>query len=59
MENQKTIKDLSVVELKASAYDCLANIEQNQMIIKAINQELQSRQEQPVEKTEVVEETKE
>ncbi len=59
MNNNKTIKELSVVELKAACYDYLANIEQSQAIIKAINQELQSRQEQPVEKTEEVEVVKE
>lgn len=59
MNENKTIKDLSVVELKAAAYDHLANIEQSQMIIKTINQELASRQEKPVEKVEeVVEEDK-
>jgi len=50
MSNNKTIKELSIVELKATIYDHLANIEQSQAIIKAINQELQSRQEQPLEK---------
>lgn len=50
---EKTIKDLSVVELKATCYDHLANIEQSQMVIKAINQELASRQEKPVEQVEV------
>lgn len=50
MSNNKTIKELSVVELKAAKCDCIENIEQNTMIIKAINQELQSRQEQPLEK---------
>lgn len=53
MEN-KTIKDLSVVELKASVYDCLINIEQNQAIIKALNEELVSRNQKPVENKEEV-----
>lgn len=58
MEKQKTIKDLSVMELKATAYDHLANIEQSQIIIKTINQELASRQEATVENKEDVKEDK-
>jgi hypothetical protein len=41
----KTIKDFSETELKAMAYDCLANIELNQANVKAINDELQARAE--------------
>ncbi len=39
----KTIKDFTETELKAMAYDQLATIEQAQIVIKAINQELQAR----------------
>lgn len=52
MQTQKTIKDLSVIELKAAKCDHFENIEQSQKIIMAINKELASRQETPVEKTE-------
>ena len=40
----KTIKEIDVVTLKSLAYDNLAQIEQCQANIKAINEELQSRQ---------------
>lgn len=43
-----TIKDISTNELKALAYDNLAQIEQCQINIKTINQELTSRQTPPV-----------
>lgn len=41
----KTIKDYSETELKAIAYDNLAQIEQCQLVIKAVNQELSLRKE--------------
>lgn len=48
------LKEISIVELKAMAYDCLASIEINQNNIRAINAELQSRNQQLLEtKTEV------
>lgn len=53
----KTIKDFTDVELKAMAYDNLATIEQAQAVIKAINQELASRANTPVQ-TETTEEVK-
>lgn len=69
MNTNKKISDLSIESLKAAVYDHLANIEQSQAIIKAINQELASRKEQPVQEKgsgtdvpspeEVKEETKE
>ena len=47
---QKQLKDFSVIELKSICYDMLAQIEQNQMTIKAINQELSTRtDEKPAE----------
>ena len=49
---QKTIKDFSVTELKAMAFDQIVSIEQSQNNLKVINQELVSRQEKPVETTE-------
>lgn len=60
----KTIKEFSVIELKATAYDNLAQIESCQANIRAINQELSSRKETPVESVaesveESVEEVKE
>lgn len=39
----KTIKEIETMELKAIAYDQLATIEQAQNNLKAINQELASR----------------
>lgn len=41
---QVTLKDLSEVELKAIAYDNLAQLEQCQNNIKAINDEIRNRQ---------------
>lgn len=46
----KTIKELSDVELKAAAYDNLAQIETCQENLKAINIELQSRPKTETEK---------
>lgn len=40
---QKQLKDFTDVELKSIAYDNLAQTEQCQLNIKAINQELASR----------------
>lgn len=56
----KQLKDFSTTELKAIAYDMIAQIEQNQMTIKAINQELATRvqAENPAEIVEEVEEKK-
>lgn len=42
----KSIKELSNVELKALGYECIIKIEQNQTNIKIINQELDYRAEQ-------------
>lgn len=57
MQEQKTIKDFSVVELKAIAFDEIAKLEQAQANIKAINAELALRSQPPVEqKAEVKEE---
>jgi hypothetical protein len=53
---EKTIKDLSLVELKGFAYDLLAGIENAQMRLKAVNEEIFERSKQPVE--EKVEEVK-
>ncbi len=39
----KEIKDMSVVELKAIAFDVLAGIEQGQNNLRVINQELANR----------------
>lgn len=56
MQPNKQLKDFSEVELKSFAYDHLANIENSQNAIKAINQELARRANEP--KTEAkVEET--
>lgn len=52
MEQQKTIKDFSIVELKALAYDEIVKMEQAQNNIKVINQELVARSQPPVEKVE-------
>jgi hypothetical protein len=41
---QKNIKDLSVIELKAMVYDHLGNIELSKQTINVINQEIASRQ---------------
>lgn len=54
MEQQKTIKDFSVVELKALAYDEIVKVEQAQNNIKVINQELIARSQPPVESKEEV-----
>jgi hypothetical protein len=42
------LKQMSVVGLKALAYDILSQIENNQRILNSINQEIASR---PVEKS--------
>jgi len=47
----KNIKDLSVTELKAVAYDNLLNIENSQRTLQAINQEIASRSTVPVSET--------
>lgn len=39
----KTVKDFSVLELKALAYDCIAEAERVQANLRAINQELELR----------------
>lgn len=41
------IKDLDIKELKALAYDHLANIEQSQASLRMLNQEIASRKESP------------
>lgn len=47
---QKTIKEYTVIELKAIAYDAISRIERAQIEIKAINEELVLRQQEtPVE----------
>ena len=48
----KTIKDFSVTELKAMAFDQIISIEQSQNNLKVINQELVSRNENMVVKEE-------
>jgi len=45
----KTIKEFTDVELKATAYDCLARIEQNQSLLQEINKELKLRNDTPKE----------
>jgi hypothetical protein len=44
---EKTIKDLSLVELKSFAYDLLAGIENYQMRLKAVNDEIIEKSKQP------------
>ena len=39
----KTIKDLTVVELKAELYDLLVRSQQNKAMVDAINKELSER----------------
>lgn len=48
MQN-KTIKDLSIVELKALVYDETMMIKQSQNNIGILNNEINSRQQAPVE----------
>lgn len=57
----KQLKDYTDVELKALAYDVIANIERQQENLKIINQELASRKQPGVTETpeEVKEEVKE
>jgi hypothetical protein len=43
MENQKQVSDLTVTELKAVAYDQMAQIELAQTNLRAINEELRKR----------------
>ena len=43
MNTQKTLKELSVVELKAVAYDNIRSIERLQNGVQAINEELTLR----------------
>lgn len=45
---QKTIKDYTETELKAIAYDQVAVSQNAQSILTAINEELKSRQAQPI-----------
>lgn len=54
MEQPKTIKDFTVVELKALCYDEIVKLEQCQNNIKVINQELVVRSQPPVESKEEV-----
>ena len=49
---EKNIKDLSVVELKALAYDQLALLERAQRNIQTINQEIAGREENKKDGTE-------
>ncbi len=53
---EKTLKDLSLVELKGFAYDLLAGIENAQRRLREVNDEIIERSKQPVEekKEEVV-----
>ena len=51
MNEEKTIKDLSVVELKAFGFDQIAAMNQAEYSLKVINQELASRNQPPVEPT--------
>jgi len=44
MSEGKTLKELTVVELKAAAYDQIAQLERTQSILKQINAELLRRQ---------------
>lgn len=47
MQEQKTIKDFSIIELKAIVYDTMAQIEQLQRELKVVNQEIGIRQQEP------------
>ena len=46
MQQQINLKDLTVTELKALAYDILATIENNQRNLNAINSEIAARNQQ-------------
>jgi len=48
-QTNKTLKDFTVTELKAIAYETIVQIEQYQLNIKAINQEIASRQVPPTQ----------
>jgi len=52
MQEQKTIKDFSILELKSIAYDEMVKLEQCQNNLKIINQELVSRSQPQIEKVE-------
>lgn len=47
MEEQKGLADLSLLELKAHAYDQLAQIQQCQNNLKLLNDEIQRRATSP------------
>jgi len=47
VEPQKTLKDLSVTELKALAYDQVLTIENAENALQAINAEIMTRKEAP------------
>ena len=50
----KTIKELSETELKAVAYDNLAQIEQCQNNLKVINDELKNRSQEAITNSEEI-----
>lgn len=50
MTEQKQLKDLSIIELKAVVYDLNTEMVNNERAIKLINQELDNRYKQEAEK---------